>query len=1803
MLSIDINRIILLIFILGYQSHSFAYLDPLDEKMRAQYQELVSWHNIHDVPHWRGGQKPECDNEEDTSKKHQEPGENSYWVGLQPGQYTLIHLSRNSRLKILAPPGSGFEQLVIIQESNGTGLYRQIEQLSKGDSNELLIPESHRNERLIKISNSDSSQMIRIALFHSVREQVKSLAPYRSLLSSEENGLRLRTEYANENLSFIALNPADVFKTKIIGPVRIKLQSHLDYQNKSVFDSGTYHLQWRLNNQDWQDIAFNTHLVSNEKFFLEQRLTALGERQDYYFFVPEGEHEFSLKASEKNYFRLLGLDNPDYLFTEMNKPILAHHEIAEEKLALPKNWLKNYSSNENGLLLAFQAEEMVNRIKLNTEYREVEMTAADLFFANLKDTSWYLPALSEAERFLKQNSFYRQLIPAEFVESAPYPDQIRSYLQYELQDKEQKQALTEFVEPMFSQSCRQLKLQQARFNYIAKGRSQRREYYVPQRGVNSRLRIDVNQDSLTAAAKIYLQFDDYQPILLKTLMSKELELSDYRISNNEACLSNSVDSNRLLLYPLANIAYFEIPLPAHVKKISVWQDDSTQINSDKLYLSLKYRTSKQYRIDPHLLVQILKQYGSEPLFKNFISFVLGKPDKIKLMENQNAYLRRYWLDLKRFLLSQKTDFFPKFNSYESARLGTAHLTNILANDDLSGWQIRILKAEILNQYSPSRADKAARKLFGHYQKHGMSLDEFRLQVVLALQKKDSLSFKQLMPYLKENGYYRFAWEMGLLISDKQEEIEALAELAVIEKQWPILDFISTRLNNPSVVNLWRGFAAQGQGNPEQAKMFWSEAGAEGLALINHNNKIPEIIKLLSSSEKAERLQGLKRWQQWRHGITRLKYYRSVEKSVLNYTGSASLYNLRRDLYKRYFVAKPSRPIKLQLFGPAKLKFEARVLHRQPRNHKDTELTRQNDWLTINDNGVDFITPIINSVPSHSLQVIEQQDATVTVQAGTQNIRYFELDEGSHELNIYPSNHHTFLSISQESSAIEPVMLPDVLQSELMTHIIHGNLPKPELTTSPIPEEFSCHDNTCIRVSNSDVDENVPPNMTDWLPRVEKILSTPVSSGLEDNLTSIKGTQNKEQKVVNHDFIINRDQSFAVFKELILSFCTQPSLVKVNPQYVDINVKVEALDEQINSGVENNQVLNRCLLSNREMLYPILINIYRRYEKYPKEREYLLSLTENIERNNIIPSKYRVLLRNITARAKWSTEPNVLHSAGIRILPEVGWQPSSESGRLMKHLLNLNDNQAVVINDNNISGIQLFVEQRSDLYLILSKNNLPYQSPFPVSFRYQANDGQWNTVDIIPSNNKKRIKIPLAPGEHFLRFQWMNPALNEFLSLQLLLDEYGKKTYIVGEKTLNFHVATHDEPVDFYVEGPTSIRLDYIDKRQKKQLYLEINEGLSFIKIKPPKNSEEILTRIYKRTLDESKSIKMGRLRQVAIENIPFHSYRSETMHSTASERYKQVKYGDYTWSLYAEWINGVDEEIQLDEQIDNEFFEAGVEFYKHLPGWGDTQHDVFYFGAGLIRNHRQGNPSYGTKHTLYYQSDWFDTAFKINWKGYAQKQDATSNWAWSSNLRLNGEKNIKISEKAYHKPQLEFFYKHFHHDTREKLELNKIDPDVWNEYGEEHYTGINLGDTFYYKPWLDTQFRLALKLYSDENYRLHRPEHGRVSLGWKQLLGPAIVDLRYDWKYYFAYSDKRWGRSEDFSDSSIRFSLEWENWFVNKNRFLLKIGSKYHINKHEFDFNIGLHWHFDERRGFKDFRPGSISFRNLRERQRFIGEY
>jgi hypothetical protein len=170
----------------------------------------------------------------------------------------------------------------------------------------------------------------------------------------------------------------------------------------------------------------------------------------------------------------------------------------------------------------------------------------------------------------------------------------------------------------------------------------------------------------------------------------------------------------------------------------------------------------------------------------------------------------------------------------------------------------------------------------------------------------------------------------------------------------------------------------------------------------------------------------------------------------------------------------------------------------------------------------------------------------------------------------------------------------------------------------------------------------------------------------------------------------------------------------------------------------------------------------------------------------------------------------------------------------------------------------------------------------------------------------------------------------------------------------------------------------------------------------------------------------------------------------------------------------------------------------------------------------------------------------------------------------------------------------------------QLDQDVYTPFKNDHTAGFIPSLTLEHRPWLDTVWSIRIAEGTNENFDITRPDHYSTEAHWKQLLGNVVLDAFYRSAFYQAddyghqFDDPLPSNAPNRIHASQRsyvgLDVNWQRWAIDQHRIELSGQYSYDIERKAHLAMLSLSVHFGQGRGYRDFAPGEIDFRDIRQR-------
>mgnify|MGYP001766192800 FL=1 len=1802
--------------------------DQVQIAMLGRYPLPLRWDNVAGTPLWVAGAKPFSmpgghvqDPDRHETRMHR--------VRLSPGESVTVWVPASEGLRIYRPEARLAPGDLEIAVSNGSGLYvtAPVQPAAAGDS--LLLPPDWLEERLARVARpAQAREALEVALFVSRREALGELAPYRKRVQPESE-----SKPAPESESGPATNPATVesppmasreilpvtgdrvwlrptdqataqpfwplqaqpsLRVHLQGPLRLALEHRLRYPPPETQVRQAYRVYAWLDGRPWRALDFVAGQETRRAIGVDDCAETLGRLEIGYLELPEGDHELTLAATQPLYARLLIQEEPDYLFPGLNAPRLTAAQARAMQPTTPHGSIWDLTPTElsqplNRLTLADQ-ERVALRLGRDNRYRDGGLTAA-LAMRQAALAHREAPRLApQAQDLLGLFTFYRSLLPtAKPTAAPPRLAWLRNRRLTGVGERSRELLIAErFGDDLLNTL--------AAASFLELTPDAELEYRLPERRAPSILRVAVDP-STAATVEFLLRYDDQPPLRLRaqppelaphlflpgTGEAAVLLLSERHGAPTASPLTAPFAAQRPP-GPLVSAALVEIPLPANVRRIRLGNA------SQPLWVALQYRASRPYQLSESEYLEMVRQLGAEGVYQQFqtqartvetttepLAELTSPIQSFATTRDAQHELANHWLPLTRLLRQQTRHLTMTLGpppTFESARLDTGgRLDEARRLQQTGQWlpalehwspltrsptaSIRaesvlgearalrqldekflaelMLRGAFVHDPDPTVRAQAFAQLVQDYTTAG---DEAGLLMVVsaaATRQPEPDRLRQLAGVLLDQGNVSEALAVGLALPPAERPRPVVARAAYQLGWWRVFEQTLTQWPDPVQRRLWQGYRAQQRGDYQEALTRWRDAGAAGQALAEALETGLTIRDRLRNSDPAIREGAIAEWTHWQTRQPGHYTWWDASHLLSDYAGARALYAPERDLFSQTFRALPNRPVKLTVYGPAKLRIEGRLTH--PASAAD--LPPVDDWLLLRDGDRVERLPISGDRPGQGL--IIAGDATEL--PGRKATLEYVVGPGLHDIEIAARQRPLLVQAAVWRPEAPLLVLPELTPASATAAALGLAYGEPPQRQSDrwrwLP--FGGYD---IRPDES------PPDTTAANPG----LPIQVIAGCTLEPKSLHTTPAVLPEPAAQAKLLTR-----------LAAHNPPDLVWPTPP----PTAEETLRQRLTA-----------LLWEVEQAPDTLA------QRLPEAEQWVAAQpgTPGVE----------PLLRRLRQRVEWEPVTTVARSAGIRAVASPGWQPETPFLRVRKALsLPVASDEQVLTGAEQL-GLLTTNPTPTRLKVELRVTDVRYLPPQPLTAWHRLDERPEQSVTLTPAAPARSLLLDVPPGQHVLRIGIAAPVANQ--SLRVRVSELRGRTArpVTDDLRRLYQVATVSEPIQVPLLGPAWLRIDELHPGALDSRYQYLGPGLQTVELRPAQGQAEALYRLHsQRILDTPRETAPPRVTRWTLERAP----DAPTPVPAAPPPTKWVMQDRYalgeqqagTWSLGATLARALPSADETSSSEPPDTYLETLASYRYYDEWRRD----YYQADALFRLHRRGNPTFGLLGAWQHQTEWPGVGFRLSWEGYAQQSEA---WAWNSTVRGQIWQVRDLDPKTWHSPSLGFFYRDLHQQPGYDYQVGYVDQDVLSQYKYFHRRGLVLANTLSHRPWLDTLWRVGAALTSDEDWNLFDPEHASATVGWKQLLGDWEAHAAYQWTYYFAQGDHDWNRPKALRNNTLRGAVLWDGAWGGQGRLRAGLELQYDIDSREVGSWLSLEWFPDRGRGYRDFRPGQIDFRDLRER-------
>ena len=1436
-------------------------------------------------------------------------------------------------------------------------------------------------------------------------------------------------------------------------------------------------------------------------------------------------------------------------------------------------------------------------------------------------------------------------------------------------------------------------------------------YALPENLGPSMLRVAVDESSLCKQTRLHIQFDERSPILLDASPACDLKLGHFNPSRGETALAAlnhlhaPFDSGTLGgpfaahndPAPLISAGSSELLIPAGVRSVRIW---ATGDLGKRPRVALQYRTSKHYRLTEPAYYDAVRRTGlsSQALLSSLINQVeLASDDPFAFQE-----VRNHWVPLVRMLRAKHDQVMAQLSlplaskqrgpnrAASREQLELAETARQLATHgqwlpSLEAWaklvdspQEGLRREALLGRAKALEAlhevSFAKNELTGVYfsEQHDLLLKQLAYDALLdlLLRQEDLKGLEDflittvveeptpehvydLAEVFVARGRYGDALLLGLMTPDPSRIDETMLRAAFQRGWWRTYDRFVQGLE-PGQSDLWRALKLMKRGKLAAAKHHFEAAGRVGQPWLNHlevGESILEKLSKLSEADATECACAVHAWEAWQAYHPGPRTWREEGALVAECPGTASVYNVGRDVYRQFYAADPGNPLRLMVHGPVDLRFEVRPLH------SAGAIEPMDDWLSIKliePQTEAAIVPITGNRIDLNQRIVGAGEAPEFA-AGKSITAHYRVGPGRHEITVSAEQARSLVRVFAARPEMPLTVLPQINDASLAAMKL-GRYRNPQTA------QFYWKRN--LIHPRHDVIAHLLPLHCDEAVHLPFVQHGPHSLDFECPDVRASGTCSGECTLCDQ----------------IAGCCTtEPTCGNASPDasctlggatvrrtvdpllnsraWASHNESPWRVQMQHLANVDIQGALNvSCEDDPMAMRQRMALLAYLAEKEPSRATDCYAAATQLLEQNPDCPALSGMRFR-ISRKLSWKLWQEYEAGAGIYTLKISDWMPEQPGLRTRKAMLGDSATGDALLSGSQTLALDVRNVADSLFTFVLRRPPVGFLATGPMRVVCQVDSQPEQLVELNEAGAEQRVEVKLAAGQHRVRLWHADPYLNQFTLVTVLeqaVPQGAASTYSIDKPKRVYQAATHDEPIRFRVPGPATLRIDELRGTRTLTSIEVIEDGSREIVLRPLPGEEMALFRVWEMRDDPLRMRLLAHHAPVEPTPVPTSWLENSCLacgvelplHAASSDWFAPGAFvpGQEAWgdplsltSLLppdgnAPWLS-LDDTWKLGQEDGTTAFHLGkynrraleeadrVGLPDKFTQFGFTQfefdrwNDKYWKTERFSRMRQKGGRTMGYGKTCHFslpprwtwvprqmQGLWgsrdpFVKRHPINvfWstKGYVQQTesvvarlDGDLEWGAVFNGRLSRRR--QLSCKTYHMPSASIFRRIMSMENN-RYAPGEIDQDVFTEFKNDHRYGYVFKDRFVFQPRLDRRWWLEPSFYSNEDFRMDRPDHLSVRVGHSRLTGPLYLDGSYRCARYFRDSD----RDAYATQHLVYLQSRLGGWLDSGNRVELTSGFSHDITGKRSSAYMRFTWYFSRGRGGEDFHGSDLPFANL----------
>ena len=1768
-------------------------------------------------------------------------------VTLAPGQFVDFQVPDHEYIRVQSCDHTQLtDGQTEIFTSNGTGLFRKLKSARSENQKSLIAAPDQSGISLGRVKRAaHAGSAITVAVFTSTRQPNRLLDYYQCSVVCEQPQVKVSDDRGRKPRFYTPVRPGRRYALEVDGNTRLRLESRLKYDSDAsqhqfywikIFYDGIYH----------RTLLFDTVPQRLHRQFIDGTEKLIGQREFAYLDIESESQAIEIEVSHPVLLNAnaIGLNLINPLLNHQYNPPAWEAQLLDEDAWLEKDFLNDGKTLDDYLANGVDRQRQSPNPHWDPwlNYPKLLQVARDnkIRYGGLRSYMWMRAIASRrhgesnfgdeltvaelARKIRNRFTYYRDLLPID-LHGSTNP----RYVSFPVRSiRRADQAATETTVGQQHIDEQAARLATTTLYQISTGGWQDPNsgeacqcgdlIYRPAEGLGASLvRVVVDRQRMTGNAKLLIQYDERPPFELSLLPNSALKISAFVPGRSEAAVASLAETHRrydsgpwggpfsTLKQPVAMIdaAVAEFVLPPSVKQIKISgesdTDETLHVGVQNLVANFTGLSELAYRKHGRQasMVPVMREFSGKQLDNNSV-------DVQRLLESHQKQFDKsvtfgHSLENSGLRWHRKQQENHQAKALELAEANNWHgvlevLTDLIAHSD---GKIRrqsiIMRSQVLEHLDEDFLANRERRGWLKYSKDealkkamldtllvqaakepaGDGLKEMFLSYAVDQIGGEDLEIK-LAQQLADKGRYRFALLSIPPTASGAEVDEMVLRCSFQLRWWKTFKEALKRIENLERRNFWGAMKAMHIGQYQRAFRLLDAAGEEGQQWLKHWKYGDYIFTRLSSPEFLTRMSAIEDWESWLSKHPGRRQWKA-ERGLVSYCqGTATVYSLERDLRTDFSRVDEDDVSTIRVHGPAKIRLECRPLHQagsqQDWQHgqRPAEQTLSGVLEISNGQQVERV-PIINNVESDTLTI---DGLRHLYQPGKRVIAELEIPAGLNELKLTSRNLDLLFRVHVERPEVMSPVLPPITETTLAAVVLGNFGPRCELLGEAGDEAIGT-----------------------------------------DSVRLVSREQNG--KSLDHPFRRYYGGEFDLE-------ALRPHL---NSQLGDI----PTWQNRVHPGNSPFVLLGMDEIDKRAI--SMVFDQTRVSDNQSALRLLPIALMESMVQSHPNHKLLIDLLGMLKTGTTWKRFEQFDRRAGIYLEKRDAWRPLSPKTRARRALLGMDRIDRAVVGAAPVE-IDLSKIFAPEIEFTLTRPRVGFL-PMKDTVVYWEIDGKQDSVTLKSHRQIEKFRIKLQTTSQSITFWQPQPWANHFVAVNV--DEVlpdGSVSATGGPasepEVKSWHVATADEPLTFRGAGPNVFRIDQLVGDQVHTRIVPVVQDDKTFELAPEGDSRIGRFRIFQLgAADDVSPVFRPSVKSENQNQHWVHDAVDDVFAVAAYESQVQPLESLDLLSLRGPDADPVDVDIDdvtqlgvhdsgtigfrigyrqrrvIDEfptdQLPGQFFDIDFSHRKYDP-WKDEYRQSNF----LVRPRLGSGPTFGVNHqrtrnlgTVNQRSDNSADGqgpLQLNWRVYAFGQHAGTplqgfgnSFPWTAGFSGGLSRRYHLSPHLSHRPSINVFARHLS-ETGDLFAEGELDRDIFTIYKLNHRYGLHLSDQFTYQRHLDRRFYLRPTLNTNEDQLI--PDNAGFTVGADQLFGALQVRLAYRLTGFLSDND----RVETQIQNVLRVDVKSEKWsdagFRSEVDFSL-------IHEIEGGTSVGIFFsrYFNDARLYRDFRPGSILFRSLKQ--------